>query len=309
MSGRSIRLFLVDGDYNGLITAELVNWTGRSLAGPRSKLSDMLKRDECKGRTGIYFLIGTDPNSSKELVYIGETENLSSRLGQHARPESQNGKEFWDYACVFSSKDENITKAHAKYLESRLVKVAKEANRCILLNSTNPEEPSLPEADRSDMGFFIDQIRMVLPALGFDFLRVARSHSASAGETADGETPIYVIESRKHGLEAQAVEDGSDFTVLEGSLARSSWEGAKGGYGILHADLCEKGILELNSNGSRTFTQDYVFSSPSAAAAIVYGRSSNGREAWTVKTTGETYAAWHEKQLLKADIDVSEETQ
>lgn len=306
MSGRSIRLFLVDGDYNGLITAELVNWTGRSLAGPRSKLTEMLKRDECVRRTGIYFLIGVDPSSSKRTVYIGESENLAKRLAQHARPENQGGKEFWDYVCVFSSKDENITKAHAKYLEAVLVRLAKEANRCYLVNNTQPEEPSLPEADQSDMRFFVDQIRMVLPSLGFDFLRVARSQFVDQEANNEGENPIYIIESRKHGLSAQASEDGSDFTVLKGSMARATWEGTKGGYGSLHAELCDKGILELDSSGTRRFTQDYSFSSPSAAAAVVFGRSSNGREAWSVTGTGETYAARQEQQLLEANITEAE---
>lgn len=61
--GRSIRLFLVDGTPNGLLTAEIMNWTGHVLTGPRSKLSELVQRPEC-GRTGIYFLVGPDPDNS-----------------------------------------------------------------------------------------------------------------------------------------------------------------------------------------------------------------------------------------------------
>lgn len=37
--GRSIRLFLVDGTPNGLLTAEIMNWTGHVLTSPCSKLT------------------------------------------------------------------------------------------------------------------------------------------------------------------------------------------------------------------------------------------------------------------------------
>src|SRR5690625_7360910 len=95
-TGRSIRLFLVDGTPNGLLTAEIMNWTGHVLTGPRSKLSELVQRPEA-GRTGIYFLVGPDPdNSFKQLVYIGESDDVCTRLKQHNRPEEQGGKDFWE---------------------------------------------------------------------------------------------------------------------------------------------------------------------------------------------------------------------
>lgn len=119
--GRSLRLFLVDGTPNGLLTAEIMNWTGHVLTGPRSKLSELVQRPEC-GRTGIYFLVGPDPeNSLRSLVYIGETDDVGKRLKQHNRPEASGGKDFWERVCLVTSKDQNLTKAHAKYLESLLI--------------------------------------------------------------------------------------------------------------------------------------------------------------------------------------------
>lgn len=55
--GRSVRIYLVDGSATGLITAEIVNWTGHLLVGPRTRLDAALKREELK-RTGAYLLYG-----------------------------------------------------------------------------------------------------------------------------------------------------------------------------------------------------------------------------------------------------------
>src|SRR5690554_7182301 len=119
--GRGIRLFLVDGTPNGLLTAEIMNWTGHALTGPRTKLTELVQRPEC-GRTGVYFLVGPDPdNAMRPLVYIGESDDVAKRLKQHNRPEPQGGKDFWERVCLITSKDQNLTKAHVKYLESQLI--------------------------------------------------------------------------------------------------------------------------------------------------------------------------------------------
>ena len=119
--GKSVRLFLADGTPGGLLTAEIMNWTGHVVAAPRSDLAALLQRPESK-RTGIYILLGDDPNSlGGTLAYIGEGDDVSKRLYQHARPEDQGGKDFWDRAIVLTSKDTNLTKAHVRYLESRLI--------------------------------------------------------------------------------------------------------------------------------------------------------------------------------------------
>lgn len=157
--GRSIRLFLVDGTPNGLLTAEIMNWTGHVLTGPRTKLSELVQRPEC-GRTGIYFLVGPDPeNSLRPLVYIGESDDVGTRLKQHNRTEEQGGKDFWERVCLITSKDQNLTKAHIKYLESLLIRNAGAVARCKLINGTAHDYSNLPESDRADMAFFMEQIR------------------------------------------------------------------------------------------------------------------------------------------------------
>lgn len=314
--GRSIRLFLVDGTSSGLLTAEIMNWTGHVLTGPRSKLSELVQRPECS-RTGIYFLIG--PSSDiRPLVYIGETDDVATRLKQHNRPENKDtpggGKDFWERVCLVTSKDENLTKGHVKYLESLLIKAATEIGRCKLVNGTAHDYSNLPESERADMSFFIEQIGTVLPVLGLDFLRERPSvqQSTEPVNTASKTSPRFVAEVPRHGIKAKAQEIDGEFVVLAESLARGEWSStstANHSYKDLHQQLCNDGVLVLETNGLRRFSNDYAFSSPSAAAAAVTGRTANGRVEWKVESSGQTYSDWQDQQVsAAAEATTSKET-
>lgn len=303
--GRSIRLFLVDGTPNGLRTAEIMNWTGHVLTGPRSKLSELVLRPECS-RTGVYFLVGPDPqNSLRSQVYIGETDDVAKRLKQHNRPEDQGGKDFWEKVCLVTSKDQNLTKAHVKYLESQLIGIAKSLGHCELINGTAHEYGSLPESDLADMAFFMEQIRTVLPVLGLDFLRELTKPSSTAtnsGNQSVSMSPRFVAEFLKYQVRAVAQEVDGEFFVLKGSKARGSWVGVEGGYKGLFNQLVADGVLQPDGKGLMAFSDDHHFSSPSAAAAVVCGRSANGRISWTVENTGQTYAAWQDQLVNQAEL-------
>jgi len=297
-------MFLVDGTPNGIITAEIMNWTGHVLAAPRALLPDLLKRPEIT-RTGIYLLTGPDPEvPSKALAYIGESDNVGKRLAQHNRDED---KDYWDHACVVTSKDQNLTKAHVRYVESRLIAIAGAAGRATLANGTAPDSGYLPEADIADMEFFIQQIRIVLPVLGLDLLRdkptAAPLPTAEAPPTREADnSPLFELTSHKHDLQAQAREVNGSFIVLAGSHARGQWQGAQGhSYENLHHQLLEEGRLAPDPITGRTvFREDYAFRSPSAASAVVLGRQDNGRMSWRIQGTGKTYAEWQNEQVAAA---------
>ncbi len=226
--GRSLRLFLVDGTPNGLLTAEIMNWTGHVLTGPRSKLAELVQRPEC-ARTGVYFLVGPDPdNSLRSKVYIGESDDVAKRLKTHNRPEDAGGKDFWERVCLVTSKDQNLTKAHVKYLESLLIGIAGNLGRCELVNGTAHEYISLPESDRADMAFFLEQIRTVLPVLGFDFLRELSRPTTTALTATNpvSVSPIFTMAAQKYGASATAQEVDGEFVVLKGSTARGEWGNA-----------------------------------------------------------------------------------
>jgi len=122
MPSATIKIFLAHGDPKRLRTAELSNWTGKAVAGPRSEFDGVLAREESQN-SGVYFLTGIDPETGKNAVYIGEAESIRDRVKGHL------DKDFWNHIAFFTSKDENLTKAHIRYLEGRLIEQAKQAGR------------------------------------------------------------------------------------------------------------------------------------------------------------------------------------
>ena len=108
MTTATIRLFLVHGDPKRLRVAELSNWTGKAVSAPRTEFEGVLTREECE-KSGIYLLTGTDPESGKPAIYVGEAECVRDRVKSH------NDKDFWNQITFFVSKDENLTKAHIRH--------------------------------------------------------------------------------------------------------------------------------------------------------------------------------------------------
>lgn len=301
--GRTVRLFLAEGKASGLTTAEIMNWTGHVLTGSRSGLPAFMKREELD-RTGIYFLIGPDPKDPETLqVYIGESDIVRKRLVHH---NNDKGKDFWERICVVTSKDQNITKAHARYLEARLIAIAKASGNVSVVNGTAPPPIPLPEADESDMEFFIEQIKLILPVLGFDFLRQYKSDAQTIREPAvspvdRSEAPIFRLASKKHRVQAQAREFGGEFVVLEGSTAVAAWSSDSDySYAKLHAKLAKSGKLVPGEGKLFSFSEDVLFSSPSAASSVILGRPDNGRTSWKLADSDTTYATWHSERIAKA---------
>jgi hypothetical protein len=267
MPSATIKLFLVCGEAKRLRTAELSNWTGKAIAGPRSELDGVLGRDEA-AKTGVYFLSGTDSESGKAAVYIGEAESIRDRLRSHL------DKDFWNHVIFFISKDENLTKAHVRYLEGRLIEQAKAAGRALVINGQSSGS-KLPESDREDMEIFLERIHQLMPVLGADALLPI----ASASE-GPAEKQILVCEIK--GLKATGHLTPTGFLVLNESQAVLKERESAHHYPYLLASrrkLIEDGIL-VQDGDHLMFIRDSEFSSPSAAAAVVHGGSANGLLAW-----------------------------
>lgn len=306
--GKSIKLFMVDGTPQGILTLEVMNWTGHILAGPRTKIAELVQRQEMS-KTGIYFLTGPDPDgTSRTLVYIGESDNVANRIKQHNK---DNTKDFWERAFVITSKDQNLTKAHARYLESRFIDIAQSVGNAKLFNGTAPKNEGLPEADIADMEYFIAQVRLILPVLGLSFLRekpqvtkhTEATQSKPEFQKIDSNHPTFEIAGRRSGIKARATEINGDFIVLENSQARSQWVGVASNYQKHYDALVTEGKIKIDSKSDTgTFQEDVVFSSPSAAAATVLGRASNGRIEWKVKGSTKTYEDWQNAQLNLDDM-------
>jgi hypothetical protein len=271
-------------------------------------LPELLKREEA-GRVGIYLLVGEDPEMpSKSRVYVGEGDDVGRRLAKHDKDES---KDFWTRVCVITSKDANLTKSHVRYLEARLLKLIPAIGRANVANGNSPEGGVLPEAEAADMEFFLEQVRLVLPVLGFDFLREKQTPQATSTPTAaqepagasaptasNGAGPELVLVDKKHGVEARGYEADGELVVAAGSTARAeSVQMAQNSYASLREQLINDGTLTLDDSGKKlSFIEATAFKSPSAAAAVILNRNDNGRRSWKVRETGETLAAWQARQ-------------
>ena len=193
---------------------------------------------------------------------------IRNRLESHAKQ-----KEFWIYGVAFTSKDENLNKAHVQYLEARLVKLAMDAKRCSLQNGNAPQLPSMSEADAADAEGFLSEMLLCFPVIGLNVF--------SQSEPARRPSAEFLLSAR--GVQASGYESPQGFTVREGSTAARDHVKSCHDYLVkLRLALIENGVL-ASQDGVLRFSQDYVFASPSTAAGVVLGRSSNGRVVWKTK--------------------------
>jgi len=295
--GRSLELYFINGKPDGMLTAEVFNWTGHLLMAPRTQLGAALARKEAH-HAGAYILFGDQ--EGKPVAYIGESDDLGERIKSH------DTKKDWWTSLVFITSGSNILhKAHVQYIEARLVEVARSVGRITLDNGNFPARPTLSEAAQSNMEVFLDYLFMVLPALRIDmFLENARPVAPVLMSTSADVSHLGVFElvSITHGLKATARLSEGEFIVEAGSTARQSWEGLgseKTTYGRLHAELVRTGVLAIDGN-HRVFSKSYAFGSPSAAASVVLGRPANGQVEWKVKGTVLTYRDWEARDIEKS---------
>ena len=265
--GKTIRLFLMDADPDGRVVCELSNWNGKAYRVPRGKVKDCSDREDLRG-TAVYLLFGhAESSASKPKVYIGEAENVYSRLTQQVAE-----KEFWNEAVLFTSKDQNLNKAHIKYLESRLYELACAAGRYQLLNSNTPTRSSISEADQAEMEEFIAYVKILVNTLGF---KVFDPLNTSSGEVNDN----FFIKSAR-GANARGKRSPDGFIVYADSkIALNTVPSFSANLKALREELIEGGVLVLTED-ALSVSRDYLFSSPSTAASVVMGRNANGLIEW-----------------------------
>lgn len=303
--GKSIRIYLPNETVAGIRHAEIANWTGQALACPRSLFSELREWPEVQ-RPGVYILFGVNDETGAEIAYIGEAEVLADRLHSHL-----SGKEFWSELVSFSSKDENLTKAHVRYLEARLMSMAGEAKRYQLENNVAPALPSLPRADRDAMEEFLAFAKTLLGVLGHRLLDplVVRENAMDPGIAALVKNlptpaakvlePSSVFHIRVSGLHARAVWTDEGMVVFEGSdAALTPASSLTGGAVALRQTLIASGVL-ANSHEKMIFKRDHMFKTASQAAGIVTGYSINGRDNWKLDD-GMTF-----KQYFESGLDLA----
>lgn len=281
--GYSIRIFLAEGTPSGLKFVEKSNWTGLGVVCPRPRFSAVKDREEF-ARAGVYVLIGPSESSELPIAYIGEADPIRLRLEQH-----HSSKDFWTVAYFFTSKDTNLNKAHIEYLEHRLVALAKEAKRCKLENGNVPGKPSLSEADEADVESFLEELLLCFPVLGVTIFE--KPETKPSGR--------QLLSLKNKGVTAEGYESENGFVVRGGSTATIPTVESVPAHALaLRQELLSSEILRQKSADFYYLTQDYEFSSPSTAAAVLIGASVNGRDWWKT-SDGTTLKQLQEKATSK----------
>jgi hypothetical protein len=283
----SIKIFVPDGDPDGLRLVEKSNWTGIGVVFNRTIYKQVVGLPVF-AKTGVYILVGLSDGSSLPTIYVGEGDPVRDRLNQH-----YSKKDFWDWAVFFVTKDDSLNKAHVQRMEWRLVDLAKTAKQCKLENVNTPSPPTLSDADGADVDSFLLDMPSIFPLLGLGVFEKT--------ETAKKPGNVLVIASK--GTKASGYEDPKGFVVCKGSqLVKEEQRTIQPYLSRRRLDLLEQGVI-ANDGQCYVFTQDQVFESPSTAAGVVLGRTANGRIEWKTKdgtTLKELQTAAAEKRAEDA---------
>ena len=298
--GRTIQIFLFDGKPTGLRKATIHGWTGLLFISGASAFNNLAVREEVD-RAGVYILSGLDPdNAGTSRIYIGSGNSVTEQIRQIAP-----NLNFWETAVTVTTSNEDLSKWHAEYLEARLIELALKAGRVSLENCKPPKASRrrLPEADRANMEQFLANLAIILPVIGLDMLesypRAVTPTTKPVEERKSGDVQFEI--RRKNGLQAMAVEDDSEFIVLEGSGALSGTSRVMPSYVDLRNKLIADGVLIKHDEITMRFAKSWSFSSPSAAASIVLNRSSNGPVEWKIKDSTQTYRDWKQAQSINRE--------
>ena len=265
----TISLILYDGDPIGIRKATIGNSVIQATVIPRL-LWHSAGRIEVLKNPGVYFLISAQKDGAMYDVYVGQSENVFNRVGQHSsNTEAEN--DYWNYAVCFTSTDKSLHRTHALLLESMLCKLVKAIGRSSVHNGNAPRPPQVPEQESIVAQQFLSDIRMLLTTLGFPILTLL-------SQKEDSKT--YFCKGPQADAKGYYTEEG--FLVLKGSLARKEWAPSVKSERTAREQLIEEGVLKDEGESLR-FTRDYLFSSPSRAAVFVKACSANGWTEWEDK--------------------------
>lgn len=275
MAGRLIRLFLADGDADGIKTMEISNLTIFGTMFPRPMFDQFKKRREAN-KPGVYLIFGEDYDTGNTKLYIGEGDPISPRLNSH-----YGNKDFWTDAVTFTSKDDYLTKTQIQYLEAKLIKLAKEADRVILDNVNIPNEPNISEVDQAEVSIFLENILLLMKAMGYTFF-IPMATSVNTGTTDED---IYTM-TYNNAEAKMAIRDGK-YVLLSGStINKKEVNAVPKSVKEMRRKMLDNNWIEPLNDKLMQVNQDFEFNSPSFAAGIVSGSSVNGLLYW--KINGKT---------------------
>lgn len=285
--GKSINLFLMDGEASGRIKCTLANWTGVAYKIPRTELDKCKEREDLK-QSGVYFLFGISEETDENVVYIGQAsarkngEGILNRLLEHKRnPE----KDYWTEAVVFTTSNNSFGPTEISYLENRFCNMANEAKRYVVKNGNDPSPGNLTEEKESEMEEFIEYSKIIMGALGFKVFvpivsKLKKDYSNELLNSSEIDDIELFLEqkSRKSGdvIKALGRQTNEGFVVLSGSRIETI---DSKNIPAKIKERREKAKIDENN----ILIDDILFTSPSYAAAFVIGGHINGKNAWKTK--------------------------
>lgn len=302
--GYTIQLYMADGTPDGLVIATQFGWTGQITVARQTTFDSLLAREEM-AQPGIYILAGPDPDHpTRQRAYIGEADNIARRIPKSARERG----EWWELAVAITSIDKALSKGHIRYIEARLIEIARAAGRVELDNKHFPETARrhLPEADNANIERFIDTARTILPVVGLDLFKPIPQLASATKTASDHHAPSVslTLTHNPTGVQASAFVADGEFVVQAGSQASLSVSDGMDRYVGLRQNLIDDRVMVLAPDQrSFVFVKDHPFTKPSAAAAVIQGRNSNGRRDWRVAGTNQTYGDWQENRAAAPLIE------
>lgn len=269
--GKSIELFLVNGTADSLITAELSNWNGKAIKIPRIEVASC-NRDDIT-QAGVYFLFCKEDDGS-DSVYIGEAENVKERLVQHLRDyQSEKEKYYWSTAVIFIGRD--LNKALIRYLENRFVEIARSSKRYLVLTKNTYRNTVMKESQIAGMEEFVDNVKVLINALGYKVLEPFAQADVSATKTNDETLSLSTGSASAFG---KVTIEG--FVVFAGATVneKTSTKSLSAGMQKMRQQIFDSGkVVNLVT------TEDILFWSSSAAADFILGYSVSGPQTWKAK--------------------------
>lgn len=277
--GKSINLFLMDGDANGRMKCTLANWTGVAYKIPRTELDKCKERDDLK-QSGVYFLFGKTEETGESIVYIGQAgarkngEGILNRLQEHKRnPE----KDYWTEAIVFTTSNNSFGPTEISYLENRFCGLAVQAKRYVVKNGNDPTPGNITEEKESELEEFIDNAKIIMGTLGHKVFipLIVTTPAPVVTEDTASTTSDELLYFDHSGVKATGKRTSEGFVVLKGSQISAKLTKSCPDLTLRNR---EKYAVKVDENF--VLTEDILFTSPSAAASYIGGASLSGNATW-----------------------------
>ncbi len=223
----TIKIFVPNGDPEGVRIIDRMNWTGRGIVFPREDWQNTRQRSEFQ-QAGVYILRGYGPDDEDiPVLYIGQTDTLKNRIDKHFKI-----LDFWEWACVFVSTNNTLNRGHTTWIEYALVDQAQKAGRSRLHNNQNPQEPSLSEAEKADTVGFLKEALQILPLVGLHAFEEPRpvvqsATAAPATSTSTGSKSLdtIVVPAHDEGFEGVFLRENAWYAIrISGGMrAKIKW--------------------------------------------------------------------------------------